>query len=333
MSTATARKRATAYVAETETGDLPAWSGCLDPEELNRPGGLLIAALMQCAKERGLSTNGLASALGVSYWSLSQLRIGFRPVEMLDEVMVTGCARFLGLSPLLVRLLAGLMDVAEVMAAPALGAQDIMHVRQVMAREPADLCLLPAPHPARPLQALVVDELAELYREHGQHARVCEALRVELAQRPMSRTEWLRSALAVQASGPVASEAAVLRCGGCQQRLRVPRLAAPGEIRCPSCSTEYAVHWQGAVCLVQSVTSDVPDDDAVETDPANDLQPWAVLGLDPDSAWDQVEKARRSLLQQYHPDRLGHVSPLVHQLAEEAFKRVSDAYDTLKARR
>ena len=44
-----------------------------------------------------------------------------------------------------------------------------------------------------------------------------------------------------------------------------------------------------------------------------------------------VERARRSLLQQYHPDRLGHVPPLVRQLAEAAFKRVGEAYDTLKA--
>jgi curved DNA-binding protein CbpA len=46
-----------------------------------------------------------------------------------------------------------------------------------------------------------------------------------------------------------------------------------------------------------------------------------------------VERARRMLLQQYHPDRLGHVPPLVHKLAEDAFKRVNDAYDALKAQR
>ena len=61
--------------------------------------------------------------------------------------------------------------------------------------------------------------------------------------------------------------------------------------------------------------------------------PWAVLGLAPQSEWDAVERARRALLQQYHPDRLGHVPPLVRQLAEEAFKRVSEAYDSLKTRR
>ena len=65
---------------------------------------------------------------------------------------------------------------------------------------------------------------------------------------------------------------------------------------------------------------------------ADDSSPWTVLGLTEGSPWEAVERARRSLLQQYHPDRLGHVSPLVRQLAEEAFKRVSEAYDTLKAR-
>ncbi|MCY1540115.1 hypothetical protein D9M68_757340 [compost metagenome] len=58
-----------------------------------------------------------------------------------------------------------------------------------------------------------------------------------------------------------------------------------------------------------------------------------MLGLDENSPWDAVERARRMLLQQYHPDRLGHVPPLVHKLAENAFKRVSEAYDTLRSRR
>jgi DnaJ-class molecular chaperone len=44
-----------------------------------------------------------------------------------------------------------------------------------------------------------------------------------------------------------------------------------------------------------------------------------------------VERARRALLQAYHPDRLGQVSPQVRQLAEEAFKRVNDACERLRA--
>jgi hypothetical protein len=59
----------------------------------------------------------------------------------------------------------------------------------------------------------------------------------------------------------------------------------------------------------------------------------SVLGLKPGSPWPTVERVRRSLLQQYHPDRLGHVSPRVQKLAESDFGRVGEAYDLLKAQR
>jgi preprotein translocase subunit Sec63 len=101
------------------------------------------------------------------------------------------------------------------------------------------------------------------------------------------------------------------------------------------------VHWQGLVCLVQALadtatSEDEDSDDRTEAlnEPATEPQDaWGVLGVAPNTPWDQVERARRSLLQQYHPDRLGQVSPLVRQLAEAAFKRVGDAYETLKAQR
>ena len=73
--------------------------------------------------------------------------------------------------------------------------------------------------------------------------------------------------------------------------------------------------------------------DEAATDGAAEATPWSVLGLEEHSPWEAVERARRTLLQQYHPDRLGHVSPLVQKLAEREFKRVSEAYDALRARR
>ena len=325
------------------------WSGRVSTDDVARPGGLLIAALWQCAQERGLSLSELATAMGASYWSLSQLRIGFRAIEALDDDLAQACAAFLDLPRLTIDMLAGLLDPAQALAEEDLSGEDILHARQLLAQAPADLVLLPPANRARPLQGLAVDELVALHRAHGGNPAVVTVLRAELNCRPMSKTELLRAAL-----GPVASaepeesgtEAAtqtttepppphgILRCSCCQKRLRVPHLAAPSEIRCPGCQTEYAVHWQDSVCLVERLVvpeSDAPPDEEAEDGPAS-ASPWRVLGLADNSPWDAVERARRSLLQQYHPDRLGHVSPLVRQLAEEAFKRVSEAYDTLKSR-
>lgn len=336
MPTATARRRAPLFDfgSPVESEPQAPWSGRIDADECGRPGGLLYAALAQCAGERDLTLNRLADALGVSYWSLSTLRIGFRPIEALDEAVVDACAAFLGLPPLTVRMLAGLLDPTDALQAPELTGADLLHARQLMAVAPEDLVLLPPPNPERPLQGLGVDELLALHQSCAACAPVCALLRTELRHRPMSKTEQLRALLderPVPEAEPAAPDHAVLRCAHCQTRLRVPQLAAAGEIRCPACKTEYGVHWQGLVCVVQRIEPPAEDEPAPDAPAADD--PWSVLGLDADSPWDAVERARRTLLQQYHPDRLGHVSPLVQKLAEDAFKRVGDAYEALRTRR
>lgn len=317
------------------------WSGRLDPDGFKRPGGLLIAALMQASAERDLSLSELATAMGVSYWGLSQLRIGFRPIEALDDDLAQASAAFLDLPALTIQMLAGLVEPAEAMASMPLTGEDIWHVRQLLDTEPADLVLLPPPNRSRPLQPLSVDELAVLHLEHGGNAAVCDAVRAELACRPLSKTERLRAALGSAVEAPVeppplaAHQPPILRCVCCHKRLRIPVLDAPGEVRCPTCQTEYAVHWQASVCLVQRIEAPAPEVDAddEEAQVAAETTPWSVLGLEEGSAWDAVERARRTLLQQYHPDRLGHVPPLVQQLAEREFKRVSEAYEALKSQR
>jgi hypothetical protein len=340
MPQASAPHRTSFFRSPTPDLAPASWSGRVSTDDLSRPGGLLFAALWQCASERGLSLSDLATTLGVSYWILSQLRIGFRPIEALDEDLAVACAAFLDLPRLTIDMLAGLLDPAQALAEEDLSGEDIHHARQLLAHAPEDLVLLPPANRARPLQGLAVDELVALHRAHGGNQAVVAVLRAELKHRPMSKTELLRAALGPAAAAepaPAARETApphgILRCACCQKRLRVPHLPEPGEVRCPGCQTEYAVHWQDSVCLVERIApeqADAASDD--EEDGPDPDSPWRVLGLADNSPWDEVERARRSLLQQYHPDRLGHVSPLVRQLAEDAFKRVSEAYDTLKSR-
>lgn len=342
MPTATAHAFASGFSTPTGAGPSGPWSGRLDPDGIKRPGGLLIAALMQAAAEQDLSQGELATALGVSYWSLSQLRIGFRPIEALDEDLAQACAAFLDLPPLTIRMLAGLVDPAEALATMPLTGEDLWHARQLLDTEPSDLVLLPPSSRARPLQPLSVDELAMLHQEHGSNPSVLEALKAELACRSLSKTERLRAALgarpeaAAEPPSAAAPQPPILRCVSCNKRLRIPVLEAPGEVRCPTCQTEYAVHWQATVCLVQRIEPPVADsggDQDTGSDTATEVSPWSVLGLEEGSAWEAVERARRTLLQQYHPDRLGHVPPLVQQLAEREFKRVSEAYETLRSQR
>lgn len=316
------------------------WSGRLDPTELRRPGGMLIAALVQCASERGLSLSRMAAAMGVSYWDISQLRIGFRRMKVLDDDFAAACAEFLELPHLTVSMLAGLLDPPAALTSQAVTAEDIVYARHLLATEPAEVELPRPLNPARPLQGMGVDELVQLHREYGGNPAVLQALRAELRHRPLSRTELLRAAVEGRFPGEAeAGEAqpapGIMRCLGCQTRLRIPHLAEPGEIRCPACRTEYSVHWQAAVCVVQRHENSPESDDAPSAKAAQmtDGEACALLGVAEDSPWNEIERTRRSLLQHYHPDKLGHVSPLVQKLAEEAFKRVNDAYDILRSKR
>ena len=312
------------------------WSGRLAESERHRPGGELIAALLQCGSERGLDLHGIARMMGVSYWDLSPLRTGFRPVTAVDDDLAQACADFLGVPPATVRLLVGEIDAREALQWLPLDAVDIAHAWHRAQGRPGP-CVPPAQlDPRRPLRTLTVDELRALWDAHGrENPAVRAALRTELAARPVSATERLRAALA---EAPEAGSAprAILNCTGCSTRLRVPRLAAPVEIRCPRCGAEYAVEWNGAVCLVLPrppeplADESGGGDDAPDDEPMSEARARAVLGVDESADAAAIERARRSLLQHYHPDRLGHVSPLVRRLAEEAFRRVNEAYAVLQ---
>jgi DnaJ domain len=334
---------ATASAFRKKPVELPPepWSGRFDTAELNRPGGLLIAALMQCAAERGLSLHDMAKAMGVRYWDLSQLRVGFRRPEALDDDFAAACAAFIDVPFHTVHMLAGLLDPEEALTSLALTPPDIAHALQILACEPEELVLPVDMNPQRPLQALSVEPLADLHRRFGANPAVREALRAELRYRPPSKTELLRAAVQAACDDAAAPAPGIMRCTGCQTRLRIPHLPEPGEIRCPSCGAEYAVHWQEAVCVVlhQEPAADdaCSEDDAdAASEIAEDLtetQAWAVLGLPEGSPPEAIDRARRALLQAYHPDRLGHVPVPLRRLAEDAFKRVNDACEVLKSQR
>ncbi|WP_137896558.1 J domain-containing protein [Ramlibacter sp. 2FC] len=336
MTTATARAAAPDMDFADEA---QAWSGRIDPDELKRPGGLLIAALAQCASERGLTLQQMGKAMGVSFWDISQLRIGFRRLSKLDEDLAQACAEFLDLPPLSVQMLAGLLDPEQALATQPLTAEDIVHARQLAASEPAEVVLAPPKDRSRPLAGAGLDELEALHRDYGSNPAVRQALQEELSARPPARIESLRQAVGGQEAEPAAKAKAreaqpvpaLMRCAGCDTRLRIPRLSEPGEIRCPSCKAEYQVEWQASVCLVQQQPAPEEEAESAADEGMDVDQALAVLGLEQGCPWDEVERARRSLRQHYHPDKLGQVSPLVQKLAEDAFKRVNQAYEVLRA--
>ncbi len=59
--------------------------------------------------------------------------------------------------------------------------------------------------------------------------------------------------------------------------------------------------------------------------------PYAVLGVAPGASLDEIRRAYRRAVQQYHPDQLAHLAPELRELAERRTKEINAAYNLLKA--
>ena len=64
-----------------------------------------------------------------------------------------------------------------------------------------------------------------------------------------------------------------------------------------------------------------------------DTGPYKILGLKPEATNDEIKSAYRSLVRKYHPDKVSHLGDEFVQIAQEKFKAVKEAYDTLKNER
>lgn len=60
---------------------------------------------------------------------------------------------------------------------------------------------------------------------------------------------------------------------------------------------------------------------------------YTILEISPDASDTEVKKAYRKMATKYHPDKVGHLGDELKNLAEEKFKSVNDAYQTIKKQR
>lgn len=60
---------------------------------------------------------------------------------------------------------------------------------------------------------------------------------------------------------------------------------------------------------------------------------YSVLGLSPSASDKEIKEAYRSLVMKYHPDRVTTDDPAIKKGAEDKFKKIQTAYDTIKKQR
>ncbi|MBL0427772.1 helix-turn-helix domain-containing protein [Ramlibacter alkalitolerans] len=90
----------------------------LSKEELGRPGGMLFAALLGRAAQRGDTLKDVADQLGCTYSYLSQLRTGARKVQQISDELVDGLSQYLGWPRLAVLIAAAKIRPDDIMESP-----------------------------------------------------------------------------------------------------------------------------------------------------------------------------------------------------------------------
>jgi len=63
------------------------------------------------------------------------------------------------------------------------------------------------------------------------------------------------------------------------------------------------------------------------------MDPYTILGVPEGASQEDIRAAYRQLAAQYHPDKLAHLGEEFQILAEQKFKAIQSAYDTLRHRR
>ncbi len=61
-----------------------------------------------------------------------------------------------------------------------------------------------------------------------------------------------------------------------------------------------------------------------------DKSPSEVLGVPPNASQQEIRKAYKEKIKQYHPDKLSHLGQAFTDLANEKFLEIQEAYDKLK---
>lgn len=77
------------------------------------PGGPLLGWLADEAKRRGHTGQAMAECLGVTAGYIHQLRTGHRHLCNISDLFARSCARYLGVPPIVVKLLAGRIAVSD----------------------------------------------------------------------------------------------------------------------------------------------------------------------------------------------------------------------------
>jgi DnaJ-domain-containing protein 1 len=120
-------------------------------------------------------------------------------------------------------------------------------------------------------------------------------------------------------------------CQGCGQKLRIPIVQGISELRCPKCHIGFrASYTKGVFSVVFSKPEGESSKATHQEGPMSLDDAYRVFDAKPDTPWEDIEKCRRRLLQQYHPDKVASLGPKLRKLAETEGKNINIAFQLLR---
>lgn len=87
--------------------------GVISPEEMKRPGAVLISLIFQAASTRNLKPSDVCDSLGISYSHFASLRSGGKAIPNIGEDFLKRIADFLQLPKVVVKLAAGQLTLED----------------------------------------------------------------------------------------------------------------------------------------------------------------------------------------------------------------------------
>lgn len=126
-------------------------------------GGALLGWLLDECERKGHTQREMASELGVTYGYVHQLRNGLRQTRHISPEMTSACARYLGVPPVVVKLLSGSLSVRDFAWPHQTECELLDRGLHLMRTDPVASALLPADAETLPID--VKRSLVMLYGE------------------------------------------------------------------------------------------------------------------------------------------------------------------------
>ncbi|WP_224363622.1 J domain-containing protein [Hyalangium versicolor] len=108
------------------------------------------------------------------------------------------------------------------------------------------------------------------------------------------------------------------------------RKPGPRKARVPNASRRPPVSEPTPPRGTRAASYAEPEPEPAPPPPPAQKDPWTILGIAPGTSRDEARRAFRTLVAQYHPDKVAHLAPEFQELAERKTRELLQAWEQLE---